>query len=267
MFLRIFILILFPSIIFASETKLSVEHPDFLKDSSPLRLPDLSFSPKLPNSNYWIDSMNNDIHMPTYEGIRRVVYRIVDKCFSRLYREALSSTLEQRDIYLPSELSELALRPSSYYPWWKRSVFDSLTVAQGGSQLKHYVVGAQIQVFSIGSLSVYNDGKLRVSGWDVRLSHDSEKAWSQSAPYVDLDSTQKLFRLDIRRPYSKNKKFWKVSSDLNLSIKLRSLDNNRSSVKASMRLQCKYASIRIGASYMPFLNVATAKVSVVLLAF
>ena len=267
MFLRLLILILLPNIIFAAEPKLSVEHPNFLKEKTTLKLPDVAFNPELPDSNYWLDSMNNDIYIPSYAGLRRVAYRIVDKCLSRLYREALSDTLDQRDIYLPSDRAKLALRSSSYYPWWERSAFDSFTVEQGGSQIKSYVVGTQIEIFSIGSLSVYNDGKMRVNGWDIRLSHDSDKVWESSAPYVNLESTEKLFRLDIKRPYSENKKFWKVSGAVNLNVKIRSLSKNKSAIKASVKVDCKYASIRIGASYLPFLNTATARVSVTLLSF
>jgi len=211
--------------------------------------------------------MNNDMYIPSYAGLRRVAYRIVDKCLSRLYREALSDTLDQRDIYLPSDIAKLALRPSSYYPWWERIAFDSFTVEQGGSQIKSYVVGTQIEVFSIGSLSVYNDGKMQVDDWDIRLSHESDKIWQSSTPYVDLGSTEKLFRLDIKRPYSENKKFWKVSGALNLNVKIQSLSKNKSAIKASVKVDCKYISIRVSASYLPFLNIAAARVSVVLLSF
>ena len=251
MFLRLLIVILLSSVTFSAEPKLSIEHPNFLKETTSLRLPNVSFNPKLPDTNYWLDSMNNDVYIPSYAGLRRVAYRIVDKCFSRLYREALSDTLKQRDIYLPSELAELSLRPSSYYPWWQRSAFDSFTIEQGGSQIKSYIVGTQIEIFSIGSLSVYNDGKMRVNDWDIRLSHDSDKVWQSTSPYVNLESTEKLFRLDIKRPYSETKKFWKVSGAVNLSVKI----------------DCKYVSMRVGASYLPFLNAAAAKVSVTLLSF
>ena len=267
MFLRLLIFILLPSIAFAAEPKISVEHPDFLKEKTSLRLPDVSFNPQLPDSNYWIDSMNNDVYIPSYAGLRRVAHRIVNKCFSRLYREALSDTLEQSDIYLPSEIANLSIRPSSYYPWWQRSVFDSFTVEQGGSQIKSYAVGTQIEVLSIGAMSVYNDGKMKLNDWDIRLSHESDKVWQSSSPYVNLEATEKLFRLDIKRPYSNTKKFWKVSGAVNLNVKIQSLSKNKSAIKASVKVDCKYASIRVGASYLPFLNSAAAKVSVTLLCF
>ena len=267
MFLRLLILVFLSNIAFSAEPKLSVDYPDFLKSEIPIKLPDMSFDPQLPVGNYWLDSMSNDVYIPSYAGLRRVAYRIVDKCLSRLYRKALSDTLKQRDTYLPSEMANMALRPSTYYPWWERSAFDSLTVERGGSQIKSYAVGTQIEIFSIGLLSVYNDGKMKVHDWDIRLSHDSDKVWQSSAPYVDLESTEKLFRLDIKRPYSDTKKFWKVSGAVNLNVKMQPLSKNKSAVKASVKVGCKYASIRAVASYLPFLDSAAVKVSVTLLCF